>query len=58
MNVSGVITIDKSDVHAKVQGQRSKVKVTKLKKKLPLFGRFPTVTPVWIHQWLWNDAQA
>ena len=21
-------------------------------------GRFPTVTPVWIHWWLWNDAQS
>ena len=22
------------------------------------FGHFPTVTPVWIHRWLWNDAQS
>ena len=27
MKFSGVIIIDKDDVHAKVQGQRSKVKV-------------------------------
>ena len=30
MKFSGVITIDKSDVHAKGQGQRSKVKVTEV----------------------------
>ena len=30
-NFWGVITSDKSDVHAKVQGQRSKVKVTEVK---------------------------
>ena len=30
MNISGVITSDKSDVHAKGQGQRSKVKVTEV----------------------------
>ena len=29
-------------------------------KKSPIFSRierFRTVTPVWIHRWLWNDAQ-
>ena len=31
MKVSGVITIDKSDVHAKGQGQRSDVKVREVK---------------------------
>ena len=25
---------------------------------LTQIGRFRTVTPVWIHQWLWNDAQS
>ena len=25
---------------------------------LTQIGRFWTVTPVWIHQWLWNDAQS
>ena len=43
MNFSGVITIDKSDVHANGQGQRSKVKVTGVKTQL---SRFRTVTPV------------
>ena len=43
MKLSGVITIDKSDVHAKSQGQRSKVKVTEVKTQ---FSRFRTVTPV------------
>ena len=46
MKFSGVITINKSDVHAKGQVQRSKVKVTEVKTQL---SRFRTVTPVWIH---------
>ena len=50
MKFSGVITSDKSDVHAKGQGQRSTVKVT------TQLNRFRTVTPVWIHMWWWNDA--
>ena len=53
MKFSGVITSDKSDVHAKGQGQRSKVKVTEVTIQL---NRFRTVTPVWIHMWWWNDA--
>ena len=53
MKFSGVITNDKSDVHAKGQGQRSKVKVTEVNTKL---NRFRTVTLVWIHIWWWNDA--
>ena len=48
---SGVITNDRSDFHAKGQGQRSKVKVTKVTTQL---NRFRTVTPVWIHIWWWN----
>ena len=45
MEFSGIITIDRSDIHAKVQGQgqRSKVKVTKVETQ---FRRFRTVTPV------------
>ena len=53
MKFSGVITNDKSDVHATGQGQRSKVKVTEVNTQL---NRFRTVTPVWIHIWWWNDA--
>ena len=53
MKFSGVITKDKSDVHAKDGGQRSKVKVTEVTTQL---NRFRTVTPVWIHIWWWNDA--
>ena len=53
MKFSGVITNDKSDVHAKVQGQRSKVKVTEVTTQLNCFR---TVTPVWIHIWWWNNA--
>ena len=111
MKFSEVIIIDKSDVHAKSQGQRSKGKGQRAQKKfypnLGFFGpklqfwilrwqwnyaqslkwhrrhalfkvileiprshrtktssiftrieRFWTVTPVWIHQWFWNDAQS
>ena len=50
---SGVITSDRSDVHAKGQGQRSKVKVTEV--TTPLY-RFRTVTLVWIQVWWCNDA--
>ena len=53
MKFSGVITSDRSDVHAKGQGQRSKVKVTEVTTQL---SRFRTVTPVCIHVWWWNDA--
>ena len=53
MKFSGVITNDKSDVHAKGRGQRSKVKVTEVNTQL---NRFRTVTLVWIHIWWWNDA--
>ena len=55
MKFSGVITNDRSDVHAKGQGQRSKVKVTEVNTQL---SRFRTVTPVWIQIWWWNDAQS
>ena len=53
--IYGVITIDKSDVHAKDQGQRSKVKVKEVKTQP---SRFRTVTPVWIHIWWWNDGHS
>ena len=53
MKFSGVITNDRCKVHAKGQGQRSKVKVTEVTTQL---NRFRTVTPVWIHIWWWNDA--
>ena len=53
MKFSGVITNDQRKVHAKSQGQRSKVKVTEVTTQL---NRFRTVTPVWIHIWWWNDA--
>ena len=53
LKFSGFITNDKSDVHAKGQRQRSKVKVTEVNTQL---NRFRTVTPVWIHIWWQNDA--
>ena len=43
MKFSGVIANDRSDVHAKGQGQWAKVKVTEVKAQL---NRFRTVTPV------------
>ena len=52
---SELITIGKSDVHAKGQGQRSKVKVTEV---LTPLSRFWTVTPVGMHIWRRNDAQS
>ena len=40
------------------QGHMSNCKVTWLKKSsmLTQIGRFQTITPVWIHQWLRNEA--
>ena len=55
MKFSGVITMIKSDVHAKGQGQRSKVKVTEVNTQL---SRFRTLTPVWIHIRQWNHAHS
>ena len=55
MKFSGVITMDRSDVHAKGQGQRSKVKVTDVSTQLSCFR---TVTPVWIPIWQWNHAHS
>ena len=55
MKFSGIITNEKSDVHAKGQGQRSKFKVTEF---MTPFSRFRIVTPVWIHTWQWNDAKS
>ena len=52
MKFSEVITKDQGNIHAKGQGQRSKVKVTEVTNQL---SRFRTVTPVWIHIWWWND---
>ena len=53
MKFSVIITNDQGRVHAKRQGQRSKVKVTEVTTQLT---RFRTVTQVWIHVSWWNDA--
>ena len=50
--ILGVMTIDKSYVHSKVQGKRSKVKVPEVKTQ------FSHLQRVWIHIWWWNDAQS
>ena len=55
LKFSGVFTIDRHDVHAKGQGQRSKVKVTEV---MTSFSHFQTVIPVGIHIWRWNNAQS
>ena len=55
MKFSGVITYKWSDVHAKGQGQRSKVNGTEVNTQI---SRFRTATPVWSHIWWWNDARA
>ena len=52
MKFSGVITMVKSDVHAKGQGQRSRSQVN------TQLSRFRTLTPVWIHIWQWNHAHS
>ena len=54
MKFSGIITVDRSDVHAKDQGQRSKVMVSEFKTQ---FSSFRTITAVWIQVWWWNDAK-
>ena len=55
MEFPEVITNDRSDFHAKGQGQRLKVKVTEVKIQ---FNRFRTITPVWIHIWWWNYVES
>ena len=58
MKFSGVITIDKSDVPAKGQGQWSNAKVIEDNTILSQFGLFRTITQVWIHRWIQTDAQS
>ena len=41
MKFYGVFVIDRSDVYAQGQGQRSKVKVTEVKTRFALFWVFP-----------------
>ena len=53
MKFSGIITNDRSDVHARGEGHRSKVKVTEV---ITHLSRFRIVTPVWIQVWWCNDV--
>ena len=55
MKFSGLFTNDRSDVHVKGKGQRSKVKVTGVNTQL---SHSRTVTLDWIHIWWWNNAQS
>ena len=41
MKFSGIITVEKSDIHANGQGQRSKAKVTELKSNFVPIWAFP-----------------
>ena len=50
------ITIDRIDIHAKGQDQRSQVQFTEVKTKFPQIGHLRMVIPVLIHRWLGNDA--
>ena len=42
------------------QGHSSNFKITRIKKSsiLTQIEHFRTTTPIWIHQWLWNDEQS
>ena len=53
MEFTGVITIDKIDVYANGQGQRTKVKVTEFQNQ---FACFRIITQTGFHWWLRNDA--
>ena len=53
MKFSGVITIGRSDVHAKGRSQSIKVKNTEVKTQA---SHFWTVTPAWIHIWQWKGT--
>ena len=55
MKFSGIITNDRSDVHAKGQGQRLEVKVTEV--KIP-YSHLRTLILVWIDIWWWNYAKS
>ena len=48
-----VLVMGRIYIHAKGQGQRSKVKIKKVTTQL---NRFRTVTLIWIHMWWWNDT--
>ena len=54
-NFTGMITNDRSDVYAKIRGQKSKVKVTEVKSQI---SHFRIITPVGFYIWWWNDAQS
>ena len=53
MKFSWVITNDRSEVHVKFQGQRSRSQRSK-----PNLGISRLLTPVWVDIWWWYDAQS
>ena len=58
MQFSGVIIIDKSDVHAKSQGQKSKMKVREVKQSFPHLGFYGPKSQFLIHRRLRNFAKS
>ena len=61
MKFSGVVTMDRSDVHAKGQGQNpeaAKLGEVKGQGHRGQHPTFRTLTPVWIHIWQWNHAHS
>ena len=58
MRLSGVITIDRCDIHAKGKVQRSMVNAKRSEQILHKFGNFRTASPVWIRRWLRDDAHS
>ena len=46
MQFSGIITIDRSDVHAKGQDHTSEIKVTEVKTNFATFGQFKASTAI------------
>ena len=57
MKFTRVVTINKTDVDAKGQGQRSKVKVTEVKANFAPFGHFQTIKSVWPTSGLFYSEQ-
>ena len=58
MNFQELLPLTKLMSMTKVQVKSQRSMSQRSKQILPQFGCFRTVTPVWIHQWLWNNAQS
>ena len=58
MNFQELLPLTKVMSTQKVQVKSQRSMSQRSRQILPQFGCFRTVTPVWIYQWLWNDAQS